>query len=664
MAGGQHHKPHRMLTVSTWLKAGATTVGVGAALISGAAVASAHPSSDSSQATHHTDSSKSVAGSSAATSGNKSSATTSHKSHQHDAAASASGVPAHIQQVAAAATPQTDASPDTAKRHEQKPSPAIATTTPTSAAAAAVSTTPTAAAATAQTPAAATSAGTVASSASNSPGVSALLSVFAAMGQALSTAAKDTESTIKTAIQNTSETLSKDLNTVSTDVESLVNKATGASSAAASAGSSSTSGELQLGDGATVGSSVSTALSEISQAQGTLSADTWGKGNILAGIASLAPETWLAVANWALSEWQATNPGMLSLYANTENTLVGWATKLLLNADEMLPSLAQDMMGTFETITPAMGLVGASGAAAAANAIVSQATQDGRVYGYVPLTMYEGTEPIIEISVDGGPEEKVLVDTGSSGLVIPEEYVGTGTVDLTGLTTGTSAYSGGLTYTYSELGGTTVNLGSGVVASNATVDVVQAGSSTSAFENFISADGVVGVLGIGSNAVGPGPSIITSDLPGELKDGVEINEADGTLVFGPNTLPVRASTSGSPNTSATVTVSGGSPSATNTTNTSDLLLDSGGVYGTIPLSDLSSGQYTDTAGTYTIDNGIKITVDNSSGEVLYSYTTNSTNAPTIDTTEGDPTNSGAVPFKNNVMYISYSTADGTTDFDY
>ncbi|WP_370067774.1 PecA family PE domain-processing aspartic protease [Mycobacterium sp. MAA66] len=649
-----------MLTVSTLLKAGATTVGVGAALISGAAVASAHPSSDTSQATHHTDSSKSAAGSSAATS-NKSSATTSHKSHQHDAAAPASGLPAHIQQVAAAATPQPNTSPDSAKRHEQKPSPAIASTTPTSAAAAAVSTTPTAAAATAQTPAAATSAGAVASSASNSPGVSALLSVFAAMGQALSVAARDTESTFKTAIQNTSETLSKDLNTVSADVESLVNKATGA---AASASSSSTSGELQLGDGATVGSSVSTALSEISQAQGTLSADTWGKGNILAGIASLAPETWLAVAKWALSEWQATNPGMLSLYANTENTLVGWATKLLLNADEMLPSIAQDMMGTFETITPAMGLVGASSAAAAANAIVSQATQDGRVYGYVPLTMYEGTEPIIEISVDGGPEEKVLVDTGSSGLVIPEEYVGTGTVDLTGLTTGTSAYSGGLTYTYSELGGTTVNLGSGVVASNATVDVVQAGSSTSAFESFISADGVVGVLGIGSNAVGPGPSIITSDLPGELKDGVEIDEADGTLVFGPNTLPVRASTSGSPNTSATVTVSGGSPSATNTTNTSDLLLDSGGVYGTIPLSDLSSGQYTDTAGTYTIDNGIKITVDNSSGEVLYSYTTNSTNAPTIDTTEGDPTNSGAVPFKNNVMYISYSTANGTTDFDY
>ncbi|MFX6307544.1 hypothetical protein ABTF95_18295, partial [Acinetobacter baumannii] len=86
---------------------------------------------------------------------------------------------------------------------------------------------------------------------------------------------------------------------------------------------------------------------------------------------------------------------------------------------------------------------------------------------------------------------------------------------------------------------------------------------------FLSADGVVGVLGIGTNAVGPGPSLVTTALPGDLKNGIYIDERAGTLQFGPNPLPARVTTSGSPNVIGSVTVNG--------TNTPiNLLIDSGG----------------------------------------------------------------------------------------
>ena len=65
----------------------------------------------------------------------------------------------------------------------------------------------------------------------------------------------------------------------------------------------------------------------------------------------------------------------------------------------------------------------------------------------MPVTMKANTEPVVYISVNGGKKVPVLVDTGSSGLVLTRDAVGAG--DLGPATgTGTSGYSGGLTYDY------------------------------------------------------------------------------------------------------------------------------------------------------------------------------------------------------------------------
>ena len=63
----------------------------------------------------------------------------------------------------------------------------------------------------------------------------------------------------------------------------------------------------------------------------------------------------------------------------------------------------------------------------------------------VPLQIYQTTEPVAYISVNGGPSVPVLVDTGSTGLVIPLRDVGLFNLGLpTGV--GMGAYSGGLQY--------------------------------------------------------------------------------------------------------------------------------------------------------------------------------------------------------------------------
>ncbi|MGC2568606.1 MAG: hypothetical protein WA488_23425, partial [Mycobacterium sp.] len=68
----------------------------------------------------------------------------------------------------------------------------------------------------------------------------------------------------------------------------------------------------------------------------------------------------------------------------------------------------------------------------------------------IPITVQEGTEPTVQASIDGSSPQTLLVDTGSSGLVIPWDDLGfLQTLEL-GLPTGfgESGYSGGVDYIY------------------------------------------------------------------------------------------------------------------------------------------------------------------------------------------------------------------------
>jgi PE family len=265
--------------------------------------------------------------------------------------------------------------------------------------------------------------------------------------------------------------------------------------------------------------------------------------------------------------------------------------------------------------------------------------------GGVSMQVYGGTEPVVDISVNGGPSVPVLVDTGSTGLVIPLRDIRLFNLGLpTGV--GTGAYSGGLTYFYVTFD-TTVNIGG--MLSSTPVDVVVFGFPTP-FGNFASSNGAAGIMGIGVNAGGPGPSSPVSGLPSTMNKGVLINEPEGYLQFAnTNPLPAYTSTDGAPMSFLKLSIDGGAPQ-----NVPGSFIDSGGVYGTIPSSVTGS-----------LPAGTVITVYNNAGTELYQYTTTATNSPTVTSVSGDSMNTGFEPFAQGPVYISYTPSGvGTTVFDY
>ncbi|MBY0443565.1 MAG: PecA family PE domain-processing aspartic protease [Mycobacteriaceae bacterium] len=265
--------------------------------------------------------------------------------------------------------------------------------------------------------------------------------------------------------------------------------------------------------------------------------------------------------------------------------------------------------------------------------------------GTVRLTMQAVTEPVVYISVNGGPTVPVLVDTGSTGLVIPLQYIGTEQSLGSPTGFGTSGYSGGLTYSFQTYQ-TTVSFGNGIVT---TPTSVNAPTAAQPFLNFLEPAGVVGVLGIGTNAGGPGPSSVTTALPGNFGHGVLINQQQGYLHFGTAPPVTGISVTGAPIANVAVSINGGPTVSAYAT------IDSGGVYGTIPSAVLGTGQ---TSGN--VPAGTTISVYTSNGHtLLYSYTTTNTNSPTV--ISGGLMNSGNEPFMQQPVYISNSGI-GTTIF--
>src|SRR6516162_11193137 len=168
-----------------------------------------------------------------------------------------------------------------------------------------------------------------------------------------------------------------------------------------------------------------------------------------------------------------------------------------------------------------------------------------------PLTLREGTEPVVDASVGSGGAEPLLVDTGSRGLVIPFTDVGGlfGLLRL-GIPLGINMSSygfgtGDLDYVYLRYDAK-VNFGGGLVASHTPVDVELFAFPTSlqslqqnglTFQSSFATDGAAGVLGVGPNATGPGTSSPTQGLPPPFNQGLLINENQGSggyLQFGAN----------------------------------------------------------------------------------------------------------------------------------
>lgn len=156
-------------------------------------------------------------------------------------------------------------------------------------------------------------------------------------------------------------------------------------------------------------------------------------------------------------------------------------------------------------------------------------------------------------------------------------------------------------------------------------------------------------------------SIPTTSLPGELSDGFTLYQnrglfgLRGVLIFGPNPYPVRVSVPGTPDAYVQVAINDGPKQDANA------IIDSGGVYGTLPAYLIGGGS--------SVPSGTKISVYNGDGSVLlYTYTVGASDAPTV-VDSGELMNTGYIPFQQGPVYINYA-ADaapggiGSTDFVY
>ena len=277
----------------------------------------------------------------------------------------------------------------------------------------------------------------------------------------------------------------------------------------------------------------------------------------------------------------------------------------------------------------------------------------------LPVTMQIVTEPTIQAAIGAGDPSTLLVDTGSSGLVVPWQDLGSndfsalGELFKLGLPEnfGFSGYSGGVEYLYLEYGSVPVSYGTDgtdILTTNSPVDVEVLSWSTNPgnpfenFQTFLSSNHVDGILGIGPQTAGPTTS------PFENYGGVLVDLAgpEKQLIVGPdNPLTGGTLLTGSPIVGPlTETVTHNGVVTGTGTITNDL--DSGGVYGTIPSSIAHSG----------VVSGDTISVYQGS-TLLYSYTVgtdsiNQSTAPTV--ISGSDIDSGVVPFFTHEAYFDYA----------
>ena len=265
----------------------------------------------------------------------------------------------------------------------------------------------------------------------------------------------------------------------------------------------------------------------------------------------------------------------------------------------------------------------------------------------IPLSVAEDTEPTVQATIAGSSAQTLLVDTGSSGLVMPWENVGLSQLLSLGFPTslGFSGYSGGVDYLYLTYNDATVDYGNGVLTTtNTPIDVEvlswpTALGSPSSFEQFLADDKVTGILGIGQHTGGPTTS------PLESYGGVLVDIPDGKLIVdSANPGTAIATVAGNPIADLFESLNGGTRVAV----ADDV--DSGGVFGTIP-SSLVSGSSVPPGTTIDVYNSV------SGGTLLYSYTTGNLGTSGYDgptPVSGNQIDSGVLPFLHEPIYISYT----------
>ncbi|KAA1251054.1 PE family protein [Mycobacterium simiae] len=268
--------------------------------------------------------------------------------------------------------------------------------------------------------------------------------------------------------------------------------------------------------------------------------------------------------------------------------------------------------------------------------------------------------PLLNISVGGGPNSPAIVDSGASGLVVPPHYVTGANLTPTG-TTGSVSYGGTLFVDY-EIYQTTVNFGNGIVTGSTTVGVATSAYLGTPANPINDLSLLPAFLGVGPNNDFPFSDPINATLPGNMNQGVLINMPRGLLEFGPNSLPPHVEMDGAPRTVVQVQINNELP------QTVGVFVDSGGVGGTIPQSlvpGLSIGNR--------LPEGTTISVYTINGVHLYTQTVTAANNPRVvasappNAVPGQDAyyvfNTGNYPFSVIPIYVANNDAVGTTIFD-
>lgn len=283
----------------------------------------------------------------------------------------------------------------------------------------------------------------------------------------------------------------------------------------------------------------------------------------------------------------------------------------------------------------------------------------------VPMDVNLTTQPVINVSIGGGAQTEVLVDTGAAGLVVPIWNINP--FGITGLPTGFNIgqFGGALNYFYVELPTTVTFTGvdGDTVTADTTVDAVLFAfpadlnpfGAWSIYDYL--AQSSTGILGIGPNALGPTPDHIpTADLPGTLGNGVLIDQPNGQLIFGDNPYENGTVIAGSPWADLKVQLNDGPLTDVKA------VIDSGGVYGTMPSSVLTGAGVTPTA-SGTLPNGTEISVYAKDGTLLYNYIVGSqageVRSPVV-VGANSGMNTGNWLFAQQPVYINYGVPGGQT----
>jgi hypothetical protein len=303
-----------------------------------------------------------------------------------------------------------------------------------------------------------------------------------------------------------------------------------------------------------------------------------------------------------------------------------------------------------------------------AAAAAATAAEPAAAATYVlPIAIQEATEPTVNAAIDGGSTLPVLVDTGSSGLVVPYTDLGSNfftqleALYALGSPTGISesGYSGGVDFYYLTYNSVPVSFADGLDTTGPVeIEVYSWDPSdfssyftNDAFQGFLTSnDSAGGILGIGDNVSGGAGTSPFDSLGSAL---VDLKHGD-LVIGGSNPYSVLDTFSGNGSTDSnlteTVTTNLGAPVGSATVEND---LDSGGVYGTIP-STISSSP---------LAQGDIVTVSDGA-KVLYSYTVGTdgigqSESPSVIT--GTSIDSGVMPFFTHALYIDY--AGDTTTID-